>query len=120
MDNLGQIISGWFAYILMDNSVLSFLFVGLIILISILFWKMQRDKNDTFDLKDIICKWDSEHKKQIVATDKSLLTGAFLVSSYYVVHNISDTAYAAYLSAWVLNGGIAVWHRSLQKKEEPK
>ena len=70
-----------------------------------------QNKNDTFDIRDIICSWDAKSKKQIVSTDKTLLAGAFLTSSYVVIHNYSEVALAAYLAAWVTNGGIASYHK---------
>jgi hypothetical protein len=112
-------IHGWIAYVLMDNSIQSFLFAGTLAVIALLLWRGQH-KDDGFDIRDIICSYSDG--KQTISTSKTLLAGAFLTSSYYVVKNPSDTAYAAYLAAWVLNGGITAWQRTktaeLQSKKE--
>lgn len=90
------------------TSAVSILFVLVLALLVIVLRRMQMAK-DTFDLKDIICEWTGE--KQIVSTSKSLLAGAFLVSSYYIIKSPSEVNYAAYLAAWVVNGGIAAWRK---------
>lgn len=111
------VVRGWFAYVLMDNSLLSFLFAGLLTFLILVLWRMQRQP-DSFDLRDLICEWNAEHTLQIVSTNKTLLTGAFLTSSYYVIRNSSDAAFFAYLTAWVVNGGITAWQKTQAAKVE--
>jgi heme A synthase len=113
-----QIIYGWLAYMLMENSGIAMLFVILLLIIAWMLWHSQSVKDDYFDLRDIICSWDDENKRQIVSTNKSLLAGAFLVSSFYVLRNHSDAAFGIYIGAWVLNGGIAAWQKT--KMDMPK
>lgn len=92
-----------------DASPVSLIFVGLLIALAMILWIMQR-KADTFDLRDAICTFTPDGK-QIVSTSKSLLAGAFVVSSYYIIKSPSDMAFGAYLLAWVTNGGIAAWQK---------
>ena len=89
-------------------SAVSLIFVGLLAALAMILWYMQH-KNDTFDLRDAICNFTDG--KQIVSTSKSLLVGAFLVSSYYLIQNPTDMAFGAYLIGWVTNGGIAAWQK---------
>lgn len=96
------------------TSAVSILFALLLALLSSILWRIQHATN-TFDLKDIICEWVDG--KQIVSTSKSLLAGAFLVSSYYLIKNTSEVSYAAYLAAWVVNGGIAAWRKVQEAKQ---
>lgn len=90
------------------TEAVSILFILVLALLVLVLRRMQMAKN-TFDLKDIICEWTDD--KQIVSTSKSLLTGAFIVSSYFVIKNPSELSYGAYLTAWVVNGGIAAWRK---------
>lgn len=90
-------------------STVSILFGLLLVLLGVILWRMQA-QDDTFDLRDVICSWDGE--RQIVSTSKSLLAGAFLASSYYIIQNPSDVSFTAYLTAWVANGGIAAWKKT--------
>ncbi|CAB4187556.1 hypothetical protein UFOVP1155_37 [uncultured Caudovirales phage] len=92
----------------------SILFAMMLALIFSILWRLQNAEN-TFDLKDIICEWADG--KQIVSTSKSLLAGSFLVSSYYLIKNISDVCYAAYLTAWVANSGVAAWRKVQEAKQ---
>lgn len=96
------------------SSTVSILFGLLLILLGFILWRMQSQPDD-FDLRDVICSWDGE--RQIVSTSKSLLAGAFLASSYYILRNPSDVSFTAYLTAWVANGGIAAWQKT---REMPK
>lgn len=108
---MSDIISGWFAYILSNNSGTTFVFLLLLIVLFALLWHMQ-NKPDSFDLRDIICSWDATAQKQVVNTSKSILAGTFIVSSYYVMEHTSDISFGAYLLAWVTNGGIAAWQKT--------
>jgi hypothetical protein len=90
-------------------------FLILILVIALILAEFQR-KDDTFDLRDIICSWDVKSQKQIVTTSKSLLAGSFIVSSYYLVKNPSDIGFGAYLATWVANGGVAAWQKVKQKE----
>ena len=110
-------IHGWIAYVLMDNSIQSFLFAGILAFIALLLWRGQH-KDDGFDIRDIICSYSDG--KQTISTSKTLLAGAFLTSSYYVIHNTSDTSFAAYLAAWVLNGGITAWQKTKVSEAQVK
>jgi len=84
----------------------SILFALLIALLWIILYRAQRAPND-FDLKDVLCETiDGKHE---VSTTKTLLTGAFLISSYLAIVHPSDVAYAAYLTAWVSTQGVAAW-----------
>jgi hypothetical protein len=103
------------------NDIAPSIFIGLLVaaLVMLIYAQFKTKDNDTFDLRDIICSWDSKSKKQIVSTDKSLLTGAFFASSYVLIMHYTNEAMFAYLTAWVANGGIAAWHkRSAAPKEK--
>lgn len=99
----------------------STVFVLLLSVLFVLLWLMQHKKTDengnpdTFDLRDIICAWDADKKRQTVSTAKSFLAGTFLVSSYTLIEHYSDTALGIYLGAWVLNGGIVAFQKAFSK-----
>ena len=78
-------------------------FVLLIIAAIWLLWVWQK-KKDNFDLRDALTSPGSDGIRR-VDTSKSLLVGVFMVSSYLVADNYSDTALGVYLGAWVINGG---------------
>lgn len=65
---------------------------------------------DSFNLQDVVCTWDNG--KRIVSTSKVLLVGSFIVSSYYLIRNPGGTEYAAFLAAWVINGGVVAWRKT--------
>jgi hypothetical protein len=110
-------LHGWFAYVLMNNTTTSLIFTIVLMAIVLIIIRMQF-VNDTFDIRDVICSWDAKSKKQIVSTNKTLLTSCFLVSSYYLVEHPTEAAFGAYLLAWVGNGGIAAWQKSKAVKPE--
>lgn len=99
-----EILNGWFAYILTSNSGVTFMFAGLsVVLCGLLVWVQMR--RDQFDLRAIISTYKDGH--YVPVTDKSLLVGCWLVSSYLVIEHYSEAVLAVYLGAWVLNGGIS-------------
>lgn len=101
-----EILNGWFAYILTNNSGTTFAFAGMsVILCGVLVWVQMR--RDQFDLRAIISTYKDGH--YVPVTDKTLLVGCWVVSSYLTIEHYSDTALAAYLALWVANGGIAGW-----------
>jgi hypothetical protein len=103
----------------------STVFFVLMLLLFLLLWNMQRRTEDaqgnpdTFDLRDIICAWDTDKKRQTVSTAKSFLAGTFLVSSYTLIEHYSDTALGIYLGAWVLNGGIVAFQKVFSSQTAP-
>lgn len=101
-----EILNGWFAYVLANNSVTTFVFAGVLVIVAcMLVWVQMR--RDQFDLRAIISTYKDGH--YVPVTDKTLLVGCWLVSSYLVIEHYTDTALAAYLTLWVLNGGVAGW-----------
>jgi len=98
----------------LPTEAISILFVLLLALLVVVLRRMQA-ADDTFDLKDVICDWIDG--KQICSTSKTLLAGAFLASSYYILKNPSEMAFAAYLTAWVASRGISAW-RDVKEMEK--
>ena len=92
--------------IFLPTRTVSILFALLIVLLWIILYRAQRAPN-TFDLKDVLC--ETVDNKQQVSTTKTLLTGAFLTSSYSLIAHPSDLIYAAYLTAWVTTQGVSAW-----------
>jgi len=92
--------------ITLPTEAVSILFALVLALLVVVLRRMQAAP-DTFDLKDVICDWIDG--KQICSTSKTLLAGAFLTSSYYVLKNPSEMVFAAYLTAWVASRGISAW-----------
>lgn len=97
-----DMIKGWVAYVLTANSNVSLIFFGLMLLI-VLILAIIQFKDDKFDLRDIICE------NGVISTTKSLLSGAFLTSSYYLIEHGNATVFSAYLLAWVSQSGIKAW-----------
>jgi len=111
-----EILNGWFAYILATNSGITFVFAGVFVIIcGMLVWVQMR--RDQFDLRAIISTYKDGH--YVPVTDKTLLVGCWVVSSYLVIEHYSDTALTAYLTLWVLNGGVAGWAK-IKKLEAEK
>jgi hypothetical protein len=111
-----EIINGWFAYILSTNSATTFVFAGVLVITAcMLVWVQMR--KDQFDLRAIISTYKDGH--YVPVTDKTLLVGCWLVSSYLVIEHYTDTALAAYLTLWVINGGVAGWTK-VKKVEAEK
>lgn len=108
---MSETIHGWIAYVLMNNSGTTFIFLAVLIVMSLILWRMQ-NKDDSFDLRDVICTYDYKLKKQVAQTAKTLLTGGFIVSSYYLIEHPSDTAFGIYIGAWVLNGGVVAFQKA--------
>jgi hypothetical protein len=111
---MSEIINGWFAYVIATNSVATFLFAGMIVAIIILLTWMQM-LDDKFDLRAIISTYKDGH--YVPTTDKTLLVGCWIVSSYAVFEHYSDSLMGVYLGAWVLNGGVAAWSKARADKE---
>lgn len=103
---MGDVLTGYFAYLVSSNSMTTFVFVGILMLVMcMLVWvQMRRDK---FDMRAVISTYKDDH--YVPVTDKTLLVGCWLVSSYLVIEHYSETALTAYLGLWVANGGIAGW-----------
>lgn len=95
------------------TQAVSIMFALVLALLVVILRRMQLAEN-TFDMKDVICEWTDN--KQIVSTSKTLLTGAFLSSSYYMLKYPSEIVYAAYLTAWVANSGIRAWYKAQELK----
>lgn len=100
---MSEVITGYFAYLISSNSVATFLFVGILLLMfgSLVWMQMRKDE---FDLRAIISNYVDG--KYVPATDKTLLVGSWVVSTYLTIEHYSDTALTAYLGLWVLNGGV--------------
>jgi drug/metabolite transporter superfamily protein YnfA len=108
---MNEIINGWLAYILSNNSATTFVFAGVVVIVAcLLVWVQMR--KDQFDLRAIISTYKDGH--YVPVTDKTLLVGCWLVSSYLVIDHYSETALAAYLTLWVANSGI----RAIYKKNQ--
>ena len=106
---MSEVLTGYFAYIISNNNVATFLFVGfLAMLFGMLIWMQMR--RDTFDLRAIISNYvvvDGEGR-YVPATDKTLLVGTWVVTSYLVIEHYTDAALLAYGTLWVVNGGVVV------------
>ena len=90
--------------------------LGLITLaVLLLIWWHTR--HDTFDIRDAITSPGTDSVRR-VDTSKSILVGAFLVSSYWITEHYSDTALGLYLSAWVINGGAVLLQKVLIKPQQ--
>lgn len=95
----------------------SVLFVAAIAALILILWRMHTAA-DAFDMRDIIC--EIVDGKRVVSTSKSLLTGAFLFSTYYLIINPGGTEFAAYLAAWVVNGGVVAWRKTkMEEAQKP-
>lgn len=104
-----DIIKGWLAYQFMNNSTTTLIFLGIVVLTAcILIW--MQFKKDEFDLRALICEMRGE--KAVPATDKTLLVGSWIISSYLTIEHYSEGALTAYLTLWVLNGGVAVLRKN--------
>ena len=110
-----DVLTGWFAYIVSANSGATFWFACIVVLVGMMLVRMQMRK-DNFDFRAIISTWKDDH--YVPTTDKTLLVGCWLVSSYAVMEHYSDTALGAYLTIWVLNGGIAAWSKVKKAQAE--
>lgn len=76
-------------------------------------------RHDHFDLRDALTSPGTDGIRR-VDTSKTILVGSFLVSSYWVTENYSDTALTVYLGAWVINGGAVLAHKVFSKQQEDK
>jgi hypothetical protein len=113
---MSDILSGWLAYVLMNNNVATFIFVGVLLeVIGILIWV--QFKKDTFDLRAIYSTY--QNGQLVPDTSKSLLVGTWIVSSYLTIEHYSDAAVLAYLTAWVINGGFAALAKYQLAKDKP-
>ena len=92
----------------MTIDIPSAIFLSLLVILGIILVAYQR-KDDDFDLRDIICSFNGQTRA--ISTSKSLLTGAFLISSYYIVKNPTEIGYGAYLMAWVTNAGVVAFQK---------
>ncbi len=96
---------GWFWIVMVTMAI------GLLI-----YWHY---KSDHFDVRDAITSPGTDGIRR-VDTSKSLLVGAFFVSSYWVTENYSDTALTVWLGAWIINGGVVVLQKAFMPKPEVK
>lgn len=104
MSNLIEMLTNWVAYQLMDHTAASIFFVGILVFIFVfLVWAQFR--RDMFDVRAFVCEY--KNGQMIPATDKGILVGCWIISSYLVIQHYSDTALGAYLTIWVVNGGFA-------------
>lgn len=103
---MAEILNGWFAYVLASASGATIVFAWVLVAVVGVLVRLQMRK-DEFDLRAIISTYKDGH--YVPVTDKSLLVGCWVVSSYLVIEHYSDTALAAYLTLWVANGGISGW-----------
>ena len=86
------------------------LIIGTLIIVGLLLlWQWQTQKN-SFDLRDAMTAPGTDGIRR-VETGKAILCGTFLVSSYLVADNYSDTALGVYLGAWVINGGAVLVYK---------
>ena len=74
-------------------------------------------RKDHFDVRDAITSPGTDGIRR-VDTSKSILVGAFLVSSYWITENYSETALGLYLGAWVINGGAVLLQKVLIKPQQ--
>ena len=72
-------------------------------------------RHDHFDVRDAITSPGTDGIRR-VDTSKSILVGAFLVSSYWITEHYSETALGLYLGAWVINGGAVLLQKVLLPK----
>lgn len=90
-----------------------------VIVVSALLLVWWHTRHDNFDLRDAITSPGTDGIRR-VDTSKSILVGAFLVSSYWITEHFSETALGLYLSAWVINGGAVLLQKVLLPKPEVK
>ena len=69
------------------------------------------------DLRDAVTAPGTDGIRR-VDTSKSILVGAFLVSSYWITEHYSETALGLYLGAWVINGGAVLLQKVLIKPQQ--
>lgn len=74
--------------------------------------------SDSFNLKDAFTAPGTDGIRR-VDTSKTILMGTFLVSSYLLADNYSETALTIYLGAWVINGGAVLAYKAFSKVEPP-
>jgi hypothetical protein len=77
-----------------------FIYAGVMLIVAFILWRLHRDPNNNVDLTDLL-QINGRVSKIAVAFLTTLFT-----SSWYVVHEalekqLTDTAFAAYLTAWV-------------------
>src|SRR5215831_14731794 len=77
-----------------------FIYAGVMLIVAFILWRLHRDPNNNVDLTDLL-QINGRVSKIAVAFLTTLFT-----SSWYVVHEalekqLTDTAFAAYLAAWV-------------------
>jgi hypothetical protein len=86
--------------VLGGHDISGYIYAGIMLVVALFLYKLHRDPNNPFDLTDLL-KVNSRVSKIAVAFLTTLFT-----SSWYVVHEalekqLTDTAFAAYLAAWV-------------------
>jgi hypothetical protein len=114
--NTIQVFNGWMAMVLITHSALSIFFACFLAFIFLLLvWS--QFTNPEFDIMDMVYTYDASLKRKSLNTAKTLLTGAFITSTFYVIKHDSDAAFFAYLTAWVANGGIYAWSKPKTKSE---
>jgi len=78
-----------------------FIYAGFMLIVGFVLWRLHRDPNSGIDLTDLL-QINGRVSKIAIAFLTTLFT-----SSWYVVHEalekqLTDTAFAAYLAAWVV------------------
>ena len=101
----------------LPTNTVTIIFALLFVLAGVLLYRWHTHE-DNFNLKDALTSPGTDGIRR-VDTSKSVLVGTFLVSSYLVADNYSDTALGVYLGAWVINGGAVLAYKAF-KPEAPK
>lgn len=109
ISNFFEMFTGWVAYQLSDNTIPSIFFVCLIIFLLLFLIWAQFKKGDLFDVRAFVCeyKFIGDKGQYVPSTDKGILVGCWLISSYLTIKHYSDVAMGTYLTIWVVNGGFA-------------
>jgi hypothetical protein len=100
-------------YFFLPSGIVGIIFLVLMLIAVVMLWKWQMTKDD-FDLRDAITAPQPDGARR-VETSKFILVGTFLVSSYLIADNYSDTALGVYLGAWVINGGAVLLFKVFNK-----
>ena len=91
--------------------------LAVVVVIAVMvFWNIQKDKNNQIDLKDLVCKDGRIHEA------KFMRFVTFVVSTWGFVYLIVDQRFsewyfAGYMAAWTGNALVNKW---LDKKETPQ
>lgn len=72
---------------------------------------------DNFNLRDALTSPGTDGVRR-VDTSKAILVGVFLVSSYLLADNYSESAFVFYLTAWIVNGGAVLAYKAFSRQED--